>query len=104
MALTARFAVGAAISRHLTALAIFHHTIALTLRAFVLHHLLLGLVLLVRFAHGLILTSPCAPAPIVSRQLIGSTLDATRSGAIGCLTGRRRLLNGHIGITKTNHP
>jgi hypothetical protein len=69
----------------------------------VLHHLLLGLVLLVSFAHGLILTSPCAPAPIVSRQLIGSTLNATRSGAIGCLTGRRRLLNGHIGITKSDH-
>jgi hypothetical protein len=103
VALTARFAIGAAIASHLTVLAIFHHTIAFTLRAFVLHHLLLGLILLVRFAHGLILTSPCAPTPIIGRQFIGSTLDATGSSTIGCLMRRRRLLNGHIGITKTNY-
>lgn len=103
MALTARFAIGAAIASHLTVLAIFHHTIAFTLRAFVLHHLLLGLILLVRFAHGLILTSPCATRPEICRQLIRSSLDAARSSAVGRLTGRRRLLNGHIGITKTNY-
>ena len=103
MALTARFAIGAAIAAHLTALAIFHHTIALTLRAFVLHHLLLGLILLVGFAHGLILTSPAPSAPIVGRQLIGSTLDATRPSAVGRLISRRRLFDRHVGITKTNH-
>jgi len=101
VALLAGLAVATAIG--LGTLAVFHLTLTLAFAAFVLHHLLLGLVLLVKFAHGLILTSPSTTRPIVGRQFIGRSLDATGSSAVGRLTGRRRLLNGHIGITKSDH-
>lgn len=67
-----------------------------------LHHLLTGLVLLAGFAHKTILASPCPATPKIRRQLVASSLDSARPSAIGLFTLRIRLLDGHVGIAKTN--
>jgi hypothetical protein len=66
------------------------------------HHLLARLILFVFHAHRRILTRPSPAAPVIGRELVRRALDAARPSAIGLLTGWRRLLNGHVGVAKTN--
>ncbi len=53
--------------------------------------------------HNISLASPCPSAPKIGRQLVRWAFDAARTSTIGLLTGWRRLLNGHVGVTKSNH-
>jgi hypothetical protein len=53
VALAARLSATATVALHFGTFAIFHLTLTLALAALVLNHLLLGLVLLAVFAHGL---------------------------------------------------
>jgi len=49
------------------------------------------------------LAGPGFSAPIVGREFVRRTFNAAGSSTIGLLTGWRRLLNGHVGIAKSNH-
>jgi len=54
--------------------------------------------------HDVILARPGAARPIVGGQLVRWAFNAAGTSTIGLLTGWRRLLNGHVGITKAYHP
>ena len=47
-------------------------------------------------------TIPRTARPVVGRQFILLTLDATTAGAVRLLTSRVRLLDGHVGVTEAN--
>ena len=101
--LLAGFTANAAVILHLGT--VLHHTFLFALALFVTEHLLLGLVLFAFYAHKIgcaILTSPSTTAPIVGRQLVLGAFDTSRTRTIALLAFGIALLDGHVGIAKTD--